>query len=141
MRTVALRSYRSSRPSGEVDDDPPSSCSTTNTIGIKRAAVEHEQVVRGVRLDRDDPPEHRAVAVAHLRADQLVHPDLVAGASSSGRRSATAPRSASAALRSSTPSKRTSKRSWCGRDDDDLEHAVAVAQSVDARREPLGAGW
>ena len=54
----------------------PGVWSTTNTIGISCAVLEHEQVVRGVRFDGRNPTDHRAAAVAHLRADQLVHPDL-----------------------------------------------------------------
>ena len=43
----------------------------------QRAAVEHEQVVRRVGLDRTTRPTACAGAVVHLGADQLVHPELV----------------------------------------------------------------
>ena len=68
---------RSSSPSGGSITSTPSRCSTTNTIGHQRAAVEHEQVVGGIRLDRGDASDRCAGAVDDLGADQLVHPQLV----------------------------------------------------------------
>ena len=55
----------SQRPSGRSTTTTPGSCATTNTHRDERAAVEHEQVVRGVRLHRVDRAEARAGAVAH----------------------------------------------------------------------------
>ena len=83
----------------------PASCSTTNTHRHQRAAVEHEQVVRGVRLDRRRPAELGAGRGRRPRRRSARAPT----ASSSGvvgerrRRAGRAPRSASAASRSSTP--------------------------------------
>ncbi len=40
------------------------------------AALEDQEVVRGIRFDGRDPSDHGAAAVTHLRADQLVDPEL-----------------------------------------------------------------
>ena len=61
---------------GKVDDDDVGVVLDDEHHRDERAAVEHEQVVRGIRLHRDDATEHGAGAVADLGADDLVHPHL-----------------------------------------------------------------
>ncbi len=72
--------HRSNSPSGGSITNAPGSFETTKTIGDERAALEHQEIVGRVRLDRHDTPELAAGPVAHLGADHLVHPELAVGA-------------------------------------------------------------
>ena len=59
----------------------PALCSTTNTIGMSGPPSSTSRSCAGFASTDATVPEHDAAAIAHLRADQLVHPDLAGGAS------------------------------------------------------------
>ena len=103
-------------PSGGSTITTPGSLLDDEHERDERAVVEHEQVVRRVGLDRGDTAEHVPAHVAHLRADQLVHPDPSCRPDRRGaRRRASRRAAASARVAIVEPSKRTSQRPWCGR--------------------------
>ena len=68
---------RSSSPSGGSIDEHAVALLDHEHHRDERTAVEHEQVVGGVRLDRGDASDRCAGAVDDLGADDLVHPELV----------------------------------------------------------------
>ena len=75
----AKRRHSSSNPSGSSTVTTPSACAVDEHHGHQHTAVEHEQIVGRIRLDRHDMTEGGAGAIAHLGPDHFVHPDLALG--------------------------------------------------------------
>ena len=135
--------HRSNRPSGGSIDDDARLVLDDEHHRDERAAVEHEQVVRGVRLDRRRPrPSTVPGAVAHLGADQLVHPQLAVGrvVERLGRAAiCAAQRLGRVAVVDARRSARASGR-WCGRDVSTTSVALARRTAPSPGASALGDG-
>ena len=76
------------QPGGEIDGDESRRVLDDERQRDEALAVEDQQVARRIRLDRLHHTERGAVTVLHRRADQLVHPQLVASRWAARRRRA-----------------------------------------------------
>ena len=117
----------------------PARASTTNTIGTSAPAVEHEQVVRGVRLAPRRPARARAPARSRTSAPiTLVHPQLVVRRVVE-RLGHARSRRATLRRRCGRRRPRTARRNRCpcGRDDA-ITSASVTHDEARARREALG---